>query len=60
MMAGCVGHPDEVRAQLETYRAMGIELFLFKFPPSAARVEEIAREIIEPLRGRRSGVQAAG
>lgn len=50
MMAGCVGRPDDVRAQLLNYHAMGIELFLFKFPPSVARVEEIHRQVIEPLR----------
>lgn len=59
MMAGCVGRPEEVRAQLEKYQAMGIELFLFKFPPTVARVEEIRREIIEPMCGRVARVQAA-
>ena len=56
MMAGCVGRPDEVRAQLERYMAMGIELFLFKFPPLVTQVEAIRAEIIEPLRGRGSVV----
>ncbi len=50
MMAGCVGHPDQVRAQLDKYHAMGIELFLLKFPPTAERVEEIRRQVIEPMR----------
>ena len=51
MRAGCVGTPDQVREQLLAYHALGIELFLFKFPPTVAHVEEIRREVIVPLRG---------
>jgi dimethylsulfone monooxygenase len=50
MQAGCVGPPDEVRAQLMAYRDMGIELFLFKLVPSPEQIDMIAKEIIEPLR----------
>jgi FMNH2-dependent dimethyl sulfone monooxygenase len=59
MTAGCVGHPDDVRAQVQKYAAMGIELLLLKFPPTAERVEEIRRELIDPLRGTVSHVRAA-
>lgn len=50
MKAGCVGTPDQVRAQLRTMREMGIEFFLLKFAPSLEAVEEIRRELIAPLR----------
>jgi FMNH2-dependent dimethyl sulfone monooxygenase len=51
--AGCVGTPDQVRAQVLAYRDMGIELFLFKFVPTIAEVEAIRDEIIVPLRSDR-------
>jgi dimethylsulfone monooxygenase len=50
MQAGCVGPPEEVRAQLMAYRDMGIELFLFKLVPSAEQIAMVAKEIIAPLR----------
>jgi FMNH2-dependent dimethyl sulfone monooxygenase len=50
-MSGCVGTPEEVRAQIRRYEDMGIELLLFRFPPSVARVEAIHREVIAPMRG---------
>ncbi len=52
MKSGCIGHPDQVRAQLRRYADIGIELFLFKFPPTVERVEEINHQVIVPLRGR--------
>lgn len=52
MMAGCVGPPEDVCAQIAKYHAMGIELFLLKFPPTVGHVEEIAREVIGPMRER--------
>jgi FMNH2-dependent dimethyl sulfone monooxygenase len=57
MMAGCVGPPDQVRAQMMKYAEMGIELLLLKFPPTVAQVEEIRREIVVPLQPQ--GVRAA-
>ena len=55
MMAGLIGTPDEVRAQLRRYAAMGIELFLFKFAPTVAMVEAVRREVIEPMRKEAAG-----
>ena len=52
MKTGCIGSPDQVRSQLRNYEALGIELFLLKFPPTLEAVEEIREEIIAPL-GRR-------
>ncbi|MBM3607087.1 MAG: LLM class flavin-dependent oxidoreductase [Alphaproteobacteria bacterium] len=52
MKSGCVGHPDQVRAQIERFRAMGIELLLFKYVPSVEETRAIGREIIEPMRAR--------
>lgn len=48
--AGCVGTPDEVRAQVNLFSEMGIELLLFKFPPLVAEVRAIHDEIIAPMR----------
>ena len=48
--AGCVGTPDQVREQIEVFREMGIELLLFKFPPSVEEVRAIWDEIIAPMR----------
>ncbi len=50
MKAGCLGHPDQVREQVERFQAMGIELLLFKFVPSLSETQAISRELIEPLR----------
>lgn len=61
MKSGCVGHPDKVRAQVERFRDMGIELLLFKFVPNVAETRSIADEIIEPWRTKHGGpaMQAA-
>jgi alkanesulfonate monooxygenase SsuD/methylene tetrahydromethanopterin reductase-like flavin-dependent oxidoreductase (luciferase family) len=48
--AGCVGTPDQVRDQIETFREMGIELLLFKFPPLMDELHAIRDEIITPMR----------
>ncbi|MBX9738586.1 MAG: LLM class flavin-dependent oxidoreductase [Beijerinckiaceae bacterium] len=50
MNAGCIGAPERVREQLLAYRAIGIELFLFKFVPTAEEIHMIRDEIIKPLR----------
>ena len=50
MKAGCVGTPDQVRAQISAFADMGIEFLLLKFAPSVDAVHEIGRELIEPLR----------
>ena len=50
MKAGCIGPPELVRDQLRTYRAMGIELFLFKFVPNVEQIALVKEEIIEPFR----------
>jgi FMNH2-dependent dimethyl sulfone monooxygenase len=55
MKTGCVGRPEEVRAQLRAYRDMGIEFFLLKFVPTVQGVEQIRDEIIAPLREARAG-----
>jgi FMNH2-dependent dimethyl sulfone monooxygenase len=52
MKAGCIGRPDQVRAQLMKYHEMGIELFLLKFVPTVEEVRLVRDEIIEPLRKR--------
>lgn len=48
--AGCVGTPDQVRAQVARFAEMGIELLLFKFPPTLDDVHAIRDEIIAPWR----------
>lgn len=50
MKSGCVGHPDKVRAQVERFHEMGIELLLFKFVPNIAETRAIRDEIISPWR----------
>jgi FMNH2-dependent dimethyl sulfone monooxygenase len=50
MKAGCIGRPEKVRAQLQRYADMGIELFLLKFVPTVAEVRTIRDELIVPLR----------
>jgi alkanesulfonate monooxygenase SsuD/methylene tetrahydromethanopterin reductase-like flavin-dependent oxidoreductase (luciferase family) len=50
MKTGCVGRPEDVRAQLLAYRDLGIEFFLFKFVPTVEGVEQIRDELILPLR----------
>ena len=49
-LGGCIGAPDAVRARLRAFADIGIELFLFKFPPSVAAVREIRDHVIQPLR----------
>ncbi len=51
MRAGCIGPPDAVRRQLSLYAELGVELFLFKFPPRPEIVRDIRDEVIDPLRG---------
>lgn len=50
MRAGCVGTPAQVRAQLEQYHAMGIDLVLLQYAPTVENAEQIGAELIEPLR----------
>lgn len=50
--AGCVGTPEQVRAQVDAFREMGIELLLFKFPPIVEELHAIRDEIIAPMRSR--------
>lgn len=50
MKSGCVGPPDMVRAQIEHFHDMGIELLLFKFVPNLEETQAIGREIIAPWR----------
>jgi FMNH2-dependent dimethyl sulfone monooxygenase len=49
--AGCIGTPDEVRAQIRRFEELGIELILCKMIPTADNVRLLGREIIEPLAG---------
>jgi FMNH2-dependent dimethyl sulfone monooxygenase len=46
MKAGCLGRPEDVRRQLTAFADMGIELFLFKFPPAVETVREICEHVI--------------
>jgi FMNH2-dependent dimethyl sulfone monooxygenase len=50
MRAGCVGTPAEVRETLAAYQAMGIELVLLQYVPTASNAAAIGRELIAPLR----------
>jgi FMNH2-dependent dimethyl sulfone monooxygenase len=59
MLSGCIGRPEKVRARLEAFAAAGVELFLFKFPPSVAEVRAIRDEIIIPLRSATGATQLA-
>jgi FMNH2-dependent dimethyl sulfone monooxygenase len=52
MLSGCIGRPEKVRAQLEAFAAMGVELFLFKFVPNLDELRAIRDEVIVPLRTR--------
>jgi alkanesulfonate monooxygenase SsuD/methylene tetrahydromethanopterin reductase-like flavin-dependent oxidoreductase (luciferase family) len=52
MLAGCIGRPEKVRAQIEAFAAMGVELFLFKFVPALDEVRAIRDEVIAPFRAR--------
>ena len=51
MKGGCIGRPEDVRRRIEAYHEIGIDLFLFKFPPSVEEVRAIAQHVIVPLRG---------
>ena len=59
MKAGCIGPPAEVREQLEIYRSLGVELFLFKFVPRVEDMLAIRDEVIVPLRGGEPGATMA-
>ena len=48
--AGCIGTPDEVRAQIRRFEDLGLELILCKMIPTAENIRLIGREIVEPLR----------
>jgi FMNH2-dependent dimethyl sulfone monooxygenase len=50
MKSGCLGRPQDVRRQLRAFADMGIEHFLFKFPPSVSAVREICEHVITPMR----------
>ena len=52
MKSGCVGHPDMVRAQVQRFHDMGIELLLFKFVPNVEETRSIAKELIAPWRAK--------
>ncbi len=52
MKSGCVGNPDKVRAQVQRFHDMGIELLLFKFVPNVEETHTISEEIIRPWRTR--------
>lgn len=51
MKAGMLGRPDDVRAQLQKYHELGIDLFLLKFPPNLDQIAQMRQEIIEPVKG---------
>ena len=51
MKSGCIGRPEDVRRRLQDLHEIGIDLFLFKFPPVLEEVRAIARHVILPLRG---------
>lgn len=50
MRAGCVGTPAEVRAMLERYHDIGIDMVLLQYVPTVENAEEIGAELIRPLR----------
>jgi alkanesulfonate monooxygenase SsuD/methylene tetrahydromethanopterin reductase-like flavin-dependent oxidoreductase (luciferase family) len=51
MKSGCIGRPEDVRRRLQDFHEIGIDLFLFKFPPVVEEVRAIAQHVIRPLRG---------
>jgi alkanesulfonate monooxygenase SsuD/methylene tetrahydromethanopterin reductase-like flavin-dependent oxidoreductase (luciferase family) len=51
MKGGCIGRPEDVRRRLQDFHEIGIDLFLFKFPPVVEEVQAIAQHVIRPLRG---------
>jgi FMNH2-dependent dimethyl sulfone monooxygenase len=57
MLSGCIGRPEKVRARLEAFADVGVELFLFKFVPSLDEVRAIRDEVIFPFRARAGASQ---
>ena len=51
-LGGCIGRPADVRARLKAFADLGVEFFLFKFPPDVDLVRRIGDEVIGPLGGR--------
>ncbi len=51
MKGGCIGRPEDVRRRLQDFHEIGVDLFLFKFPPAVEEVFAIAEQVIRPLRG---------
>ena len=51
MKGGCIGRPENVRKRIADFHEIGIELFLFKFPPAVGEVRAIAEHVIAPMRG---------
>ncbi len=49
-LSGCIGSPEQVRQRLRDFAEIGIELFLFKFPPALPAVHEIRDHVIAPMR----------
>ena len=49
-LSGCIGEPGRVRARLREFAELGVELFLFKFPPTLQAVRDIRDHVIAPLR----------
>jgi FMNH2-dependent dimethyl sulfone monooxygenase len=48
---GCIGSPDDVRAQLQRFEQLGIELVLCKMIPTVENVQRIGEEIVVPMHG---------
>ncbi len=59
-LGGCIGSPEAVRARLRAFAGIGVELFLFKFPPSVAAVREIRDHVILPMREPIEAISASG
>ena len=51
-LGGCIGKPADVRARLRAFADLGVEFFLFKFPPDVDLVRRIGDEVIGPMGGR--------
>jgi alkanesulfonate monooxygenase len=47
--AAIVGDPDQVRAKLDTYRAVGIEAFILSGYPHLPECERVARLVLDDL-----------
>ena len=50
-LGGCIGRPADIRARLKEFADLGIEFFLFKFPPDVDLVRRIGEEVIGPMGG---------